>query len=432
MTILEQLPERPGPAREAMVLDLVRDGQHCPLEWAEVRAEGGGRSVVLYVATDALRLEGVRVAVTHPTAQRIADVLDCVLPTSRIVDLVHTQAVLVVPPAPQTPDARMADTSRVVMHSRAVDARIAAAGGPARGIVSSVGKDWVITNRLVDRPDRAANYGWHTPAGRPIQSVGLAHSIGHTDYSQVMRPVQRRCLVDGAPADLRDVLRSPELAHLVSAEGPLRIVRHPAVPDPDEQPPTLRDPPVPVPAPAPEPAAAAHPFVAARHYTPTSGRAVDLVVLHTMESAEKPGTAMAVARWAAGLSAPRASWHYAVDRDEVVQCVREEDVAWAAPGANHHGIQIEHAGYARQSAAEWDDDYSRRMLERSAALVADICRRHAIPVAHVGVDGLRAGHRGITTHRDVSVAWRRSTHTDPGRWFPMSRYLEMVRRAMAT
>jgi len=175
------------------------------------------------------------------------------------------------------------------------------------------------------------------------------------------------------------------------------------------------------------------PFVPARHFT--VGRiapgAVTLIVLHTMEAAEKPSTAELVAAWFGGAAAPRASAHYCVDSDTIVQCVREDDTAWHAPGANHNGIGIEHAGYARQTAEQWADPYSERMLRLSARLSAEVCARHEIPIAFVDVAGLRGGKSGITTHHAVSLAFRKSTHTDPGEAFPVGWYLYLVRRFAA-
>lgn len=168
------------------------------------------------------------------------------------------------------------------------------------------------------------------------------------------------------------------------------------------------------------------PFVAARWFTPTNGRAIDLVVIHDMEAPELATTAEAVSRYFA-TTTKRVSAHYNVDSDSAVQCVDEADVAYHAPGANHDGIGIEHAGYARQSAAEWADPYSRAMLrEVSAPLVADICRRRNLPPVFVGVAGLRAGARGVTTHAAVSLAFGRTSHTDPGPNFPMGEYLGWV------
>ncbi len=70
-------------------------------------------------------------------------------------------------------------------------------------------------------------------------------------------------------------------------------------------------------------------FIQAHGFTPVSERAIRLVVMHTMEAPEKPGTAMAVAEWFAGPKAPQASAHYCIDAVDVIQCVPEDVVAWA-------------------------------------------------------------------------------------------------------
>jgi N-acetyl-anhydromuramyl-L-alanine amidase AmpD len=171
------------------------------------------------------------------------------------------------------------------------------------------------------------------------------------------------------------------------------------------------------------------PLIRARNCgPPRPGQPIDLVVVHTMEAPEKPGTARAVAEWFAGEHAPQASAHFCIDADEVIQCVSEDVVAWAAPGANRRGIHLEHAGYAGQSAAAWDDEYSRAVLARSAELAADVARRYAIPIERLTVDELRAGRRGFCGHVDVTNALNGGKgHTDPGSGFPWDRYLELVR-----
>lgn len=173
------------------------------------------------------------------------------------------------------------------------------------------------------------------------------------------------------------------------------------------------------------------PFVRAKNFRAGRTAPVRLVVLHTIEIVEIAAAAERCAQYFATVTRPQVSAHYCVDSDSVVQCVREEDTAYTAPGANHDGVQIEMAGYARQSAAEWADPYSRAMLARVADLVADLCRRYSLPVAFVDEVGLLGGARGITTHAAVSRAWRRSTHTDPGPHFPMAEFLEVVRARLA-
>lgn len=178
-------------------------------------------------------------------------------------------------------------------------------------------------------------------------------------------------------------------------------------------------------------------FIQARHFTPITpmdplrAREVDLVVLHSMESAERPRVAQDVALWFAGQAAPRASAHFCVDHQAVVQSVRLGAIAWHAPGANHNGVGIEHAGRAGQSAADWQDIYSLATLRLSAKVAAFVCRRYTIPVLFIGVRELLQGKRGITTHAAVSEAFRKSTHTDPGPGFPMPMYLDLVAEALA-
>ena len=111
---------------------------------------------------------------------------------------------------------------------------------------------------------------------------------------------------------------------------------------------------------------------------------VDLIVIDCMDGAEASTKAERVAAWFAGKNpqypAPRASAHFFVDDDSIVQGVREDGVAWHAPGANRLGIGIEHAGRARQNRKQWMDDFGIAMLGRSARLSAGIVERWAIPV----------------------------------------------------
>ena len=170
----------------------------------------------------------------------------------------------------------------------------------------------------------------------------------------------------------------------------------------------------------------AYPFVESPHVTKTSGRRIDLIVIHTMEMDEKGETAEHCALWFRNPAA-KVSAHYCVDANSIVQCVRDQDVGWHAPGANHDGIGIEHAGRAKQTGRDWSDAYSTAMLERSAGLVADLCKKYAIPVTWLYAADLQAGKRGITTHKAVSDAFKRGSHWDPGPGFPVERYLALVR-----
>jgi hypothetical protein len=124
-------------------------------------------------------------------------------------------------------------------------------------------------------------------------------------------------------------------------------------------------------------------------------------------------------------SAP-VSWHLSIDADSYAQSVKYDDTAWAAPGANHDGIQYELAGYAEQSNAEWHDKYSLATLDNAAKLAARDCLRFEIPIVKLSSLDLQEGKAGICGHADVSHAFKKSTHTDPGKHFPWAEFIRKV------
>lgn len=167
--------------------------------------------------------------------------------------------------------------------------------------------------------------------------------------------------------------------------------------------------------------------IQARSFGAVRTNPVRLVVIHTAETLERNDTAEGVARYFRDLKGRSASAHFCVDNDSTVQCVPLDRVAYAAPGANHDGIQIELAGRAAQNADAWGDDYSKAVLERAAKLTAVLLNHYKLPTQVVGVKGLKAGEKGITAHRWVSEAYKRSTHTDPGASFPWLLFARRVR-----
>lgn len=161
------------------------------------------------------------------------------------------------------------------------------------------------------------------------------------------------------------------------------------------------------------------------------GRAapVRVIVIHSTEAPEGPQTAENVAAYFAK-SSTKASSHLVVDNNSEVRCVEDKDTAWCAPGANADGLQLELAGYARQTRKDWLDDYSSAMLQRTAVLVAEWCKKYEIPVVKLTQAELRAGKRGLTSHADVTAVYKRSDHTDPGASFPWDWFLAAVQEAL--
>lgn len=177
-------------------------------------------------------------------------------------------------------------------------------------------------------------------------------------------------------------------------------------------------------------------WIPARWYTKVTGvRQVDLIVLHCTQTVEMGSTARGVATFFSTIKdqAAGASAHSTADDKEHVESVDDNDVAWGANGVNHNGWHLEQIGFANQSAAEWNDDYSLRMIRDVVApLVAEKCRKFGIPPVFLKADELLLGHRGITTHFEAEKAWPKYGHTDPGVNYPMAFLLSEVAKNLAS
>lgn len=166
------------------------------------------------------------------------------------------------------------------------------------------------------------------------------------------------------------------------------------------------------------------------HYYEGREKALRLIVIHTMEAPESPQTAESIAAYFAS-GAVVASAHACVDQDSVVVCLPPTATAFAAPGANADGYQIEHAGYAAQDGAGWADAESQSMLRLSAAHAREIALAAGIPLKHLTNAELAAGEAGFVGHNQVSDVYKRSDHWDPGQQFPWSQYMSLVNNGEA-
>ncbi|MEQ8275318.1 MAG: peptidoglycan-binding domain-containing protein [Deltaproteobacteria bacterium] len=194
-------------------------------------ADGEPTTIDLSVTPDYLAIgtddDYVRIPMTPDTAQAIADATGTSLPTTRIVDEIYAAADGQLTPDPLPPGPGMTTNGYYGQHQADVEGQRIAAGFENGDLLAGHKKDVVITNRLERQPDRVAIYGWHQPSGRPIQSLSLVHGDYYADYSHGVRLVDAEVRVNGEVRNLSDVLADPNLAHLLSSEGPLRVMRHP-------------------------------------------------------------------------------------------------------------------------------------------------------------------------------------------------------------
>jgi hypothetical protein len=234
-------------SEQATFLERVKNNE-AVFTFSEVVSEIPGHRLQLRVFSDALKLDGIRIAVNANTNQYIADVLNCSPLTAKIADLIWQQKQTRIPPFPRGSTTGMASHQAMVEHSAKIDAFLAKMPEP-HGLCCTVGKLWVLDNALLTQPGMAMNYGWHygtdpsyqgvdgevtasriTSGGkleRVIQGRGTRHDGNHVDYSQVCVLVYKTCILDGNPVTLESVMTDPNLASLVNHDGVLKVLRQP-------------------------------------------------------------------------------------------------------------------------------------------------------------------------------------------------------------
>lgn len=168
----------------------------------------------------------------------------------------------------------------------------------------------------------------------------------------------------------------------------------------------------------------AHSFGRGRH-VPTR-----LIVIHTTETGTGPKAPTNIAKYFARKSVG-VSAHVVCGENEIVQCVKVGDMAWAAPGANNDGIHMELVGKAAFTD-EWDAAGNRTMLMWAAcqaAMFVGLLRFLGVPfeVRRLSPDEIRNGVAGFCGHNDVTAAYgNKGGHSDPGQAFPWADFLGTV------
>lgn len=226
---LESTKALPRAAREGAIYDAIAGGATPSFAhvFADVALAHDDHAGVVRVTLDYAAIgtddDFVRIPMSPITAQRLADLFGYVLPTRTLVDAIYRGAGLKLAPSPLQPGPQMMSNDYYRRHHEAVEQQ---RGGRGTGmLIAGHKKDAVATKRLVQRPDRVAIYGWHRPDGRPIQPLSLVHEASYADYSHGIRWVSSTMVVDGVERAIANVARDPDLAGLVSDEGPLASMR---------------------------------------------------------------------------------------------------------------------------------------------------------------------------------------------------------------
>lgn len=175
-------------------------------------------SATYYVAPDYLSVgnndDWARVNITPLAAQRIADSLQCFLPTRKIVDDIYRQAAVKLEPVPMY---AYRDSTPTMWHHHLI---IEGQRKGKRGLIAGIKKDVVISGKISrdNRPNRVAIYGWHQPDGKPIQPLYTGHVFWWVDYSQGIRLVYQKIKVNRQWMNYKEVLQDNVLKRLLCDE----------------------------------------------------------------------------------------------------------------------------------------------------------------------------------------------------------------------
>ena len=221
-----------GKARDTVVSAEVLSGnipsflRHLmPVQLSGKRPDGSNVQVTICVTPDYLSIgnnrDFVRIPMGLPAAAEIADRFGFLLPTTRMVDAIYSQAGLHLEPSPMEANSLMRSTKYLWLHNQTVERQCAGVDRTLNELIAGQKKDLVLSNRLRTYTGRVAIYGWHRMNGVPIQPLSTVHGAQYADYSHGVRLVSTTAFVNGVPQPLEKLLQDPRYAWIVSSEGPI-------------------------------------------------------------------------------------------------------------------------------------------------------------------------------------------------------------------
>ncbi|HAZ13687.1 MAG: hypothetical protein A2X86_16405 [Bdellovibrionales bacterium GWA2_49_15] len=227
----DQFLQLDGEAREHFIYQAVSEGQAFPSwnEFVPVTVSAKAHTLTFYVSPDYLQLgdeqEFFWAPLQYFSVKKLMASLGVLIPTAKMVNLIYRQAELKIWSKTMSDGPEMSTSPIFLEHTDLLLAQLKERGLPYPCHCLSAGhkKDYVLTKRLLERPNREAIYGWFRKDGSVIQPLSLVHNDRWVDYSQGFRAVSRKVLLDGVERPLEEILRHPTLSLLVSDEGPIDV-----------------------------------------------------------------------------------------------------------------------------------------------------------------------------------------------------------------
>lgn len=192
---------------------------------------GVNHTVSYYVIPDYLAIGSSEDYFLEPMtpmlAQRLSVLLNCSLPTRKMVNDIWAQTIVQMAPEPltynQTNPPITVPWFNVYNSNIWAQRQTYLPAFPLGDSVAGDKKDVIISTYIYnDFQNSVTNpvviYGWQYQDGTPIQPLYNGHSEYYMDYSHGIRMVQQAITVDGTPATVSAVLTNPALAALLSDE----------------------------------------------------------------------------------------------------------------------------------------------------------------------------------------------------------------------
>ena len=198
---------------------------------------GNSYTLIFYTLCDYMAIGSDQdyfyIPMTPSTAQFLADNLNCILPTKKMVDIIYNNAEFKLQPQPIPPSDTMTTVPVFWQHTGLVKQQFDQLGfdRSANNIVGGTKKDIIISNKIysLDRNyERVVIYGWHLGVNNPIQPVYNGHIAMYADYSHGVRLISDLAFLNGDSVQVEDILTQQSLWILLSNEG---IIPQPYYPD---------------------------------------------------------------------------------------------------------------------------------------------------------------------------------------------------------
>jgi len=197
--------------------------------------DGETHSLILSVLPDFLCIgtneDYIRIPLTPLTAQIICDEWGCMLPTTKMSDIIWGAAVNKMQPLPWGPpyDASMMSLDRVITHNKRINDLANKLGQDMMQLSAGHKKDVVMTKKLASQPKQVAIFGWHQLNGKNIQPLYLGHENTYFDYSHAERMVCMEAIIDDSPVNLKYVLSDSNICNAITNEGANDVISQPFI-----------------------------------------------------------------------------------------------------------------------------------------------------------------------------------------------------------